>query len=76
MASYTVILLKKFAARPIGGGFFIAKGGGEKNRVAHIARMHSKVDARAHTVLSSERKALMETKHGGGPLEQASGTRR
>ena len=31
---YTVILLKKIAARPIGGGFFIAKGGGEKIRVA------------------------------------------
>jgi len=30
MASYTVILLKKFAARPRGEGFFIAKGGGEK----------------------------------------------
>ena len=30
MASYTLILLKKFAARLRGKGLFIAKGGGEK----------------------------------------------
>ena len=30
MVSYTLILLKKFAARPRRESFFIAKGGGEK----------------------------------------------
>ena len=29
MASYTLRLLKKIAARPRGEGFFIAKGGGD-----------------------------------------------
>ena len=43
MASYTLRLLKKFAARPRGEGFFIAKGGGEKFSLAksnEIVRAH------------------------------------
>ena len=34
MVSYTLILLKKFAARPRRESFFIAKRGGEKISVA------------------------------------------
>ena len=34
MVSYTLILLKKFAARPRRFFFFIAKGGGEKFSVS------------------------------------------
>ena len=38
MVSYTPILLKKFAARHTGEGFFIAKGGGEKFGVSRNTR--------------------------------------
>ena len=34
MASYTVVLLKKFAARPGGKCFSLQRGGGEKFRLA------------------------------------------
>ena len=45
MASCTLILLEKLAARPRGEGFFIAKGGGEKIRVAKKMIFRSKKTA-------------------------------
>ena len=43
MVSYTLIPLKKFAARPRGESFFIAKGGGEKFSVAKMKFVFAQV---------------------------------
>ena len=59
MASYTVALLKKFAARPGGKGFSLQRGGSEKFSVAKMK------------FRSSARPDLRITRHGSPACQQA-----